>query len=171
MMGKTVNTTDTEQTAKDEASGKAVWDKLQNKQVSCKDLKDEDYDVLGDFFMGSMTGGNHEAMNQMMAQRLGDDGEKQMHITMGKRLSGCDTNAVFPQGSDYFRPMMGLAGGMMTNGNNPPGIGRINGMMGLGYRNMTGGPFGILGLLTWIALLAFLILGSIHYWREIQRKK
>src|SRR3989339_2047081 len=88
----------------DEAAGKAVWDKLQNKQVVCKDLKDDDFDVLGDFFMGNMMGSNYAYMNQLMTQRLGENGEKQMHITMGKRLSGCDTNASFPQGSNYFMP-------------------------------------------------------------------
>lgn len=171
MMGKTVDTTGTEQTSKDEASGKAVWDKLQNRQISCEELKDDDFDVLGDFFMGNMMGGSHDAMNSIMVQQLGSDGEKQMHIAMGKRLSGCQTNAVTPQGPFPLRPTTGFVGGMMNNGNRPPEVRGINGMMGLGYRNMTGLPFGIFGLLTWIALLAFLILGSIYFWREIQRKK
>lgn len=138
MMGKSVNSTNQEQTAKDEAEGKVVWDKLQNKQVTCKDLKDDDFDVLGDFFMGNMMGGSHDSMNQRMAQQLGDDGEKLMHIAMGKRLSGCDTNSI---------------------------------MSMMGYGGMMGQSFGIFGSLTWIAVLVFLILGSIYFWKEIQRKK
>lgn len=128
---------DTVQTTQDERAGKAVWDKLQSKQVTCKDLKDDDFDVLGDFFMGNMMGGSHDSMNQKMAQRLGDDREKQMHIAMGKRLSGCD---VLP-------------------------------MMGYGYGGMMGHSFGIVGSLTWIVVLVFLTLGSIYFWKEIQKKK
>jgi hypothetical protein len=30
---------------------------------------------------------------------------------------------------------------------------------------------GLLGLLTWLALLAYLILGSIYFWREIRKKQ
>lgn len=39
-----------------------------------------------------------------------------------------------------------------------------------GYGNMMGGA-GVLGLLTWLALLAFLILGSVYFWKEINKKK
>jgi len=38
------------------------------------------------------------------------------------------------------------------------------------YGNMMGGA-GVLGLLTWMALLAFLVLGSIYFWKEINKKK
>ena len=169
VMGKTVVATDTTKTIQDEAEGKAVWDKLQNKEVTCKDLKDDDFDVLGDFFMGNM-GMNHEAMNEMMAQRLGDDGEKQMHIVMGKRLSGCDVTAVLPQGSSYFTPMMGLGSGAESFGKSS-WRGNKNGMMGYGYGNMMGGSsFWGIGLLTWIASLVFLVLGSIFFWKGIQKK-
>ena len=47
-------------------------------------------------------------------------------------------------------------------------------MMGNFYGSMMGGYFGfgaIFGLVTWIALLSFLIFGSIHFWQEINRKK
>lgn len=168
MMGTTTSTTDTAQTAQDEAAGKAVWDKLQNKEKTCKDLKDDDFDVLGDFFMGNMIGSNHASMNNMMAQRLGDEGEKQMHIAMGKRLSGCDTNATLPEGSGYFTPMMGFSS---VNGTSKSGSwrGGANGMMG--YGNVTSDSFRIFGTITGLMLLAFLTLGSIHFWKEIQKKK
>lgn len=38
-----------------------------------------------------------------------------------------------------------------------------------GYSGMMGGA-GVFGLLTWIALLAFLILGSIYFWKQINKK-
>ncbi len=155
------------QTAQDEAAGKAVWDKLQGQQVTCANLKDDDFDVLGDFFMGNMMGANHDSMNQMMVQRLGADGEKQMHISLGKRLSGCDVNATLPQGGSYFAPMMGLSSGMMSglsNNSQNSGIGKV---MGYGYGNMMGNSFGIFGLVTWIALLVFLVSGSMFFLKKL----
>ncbi len=160
----------TSTTAQDEAAGKAVWDKLQNKQVTCSQLTDDNFDVLGDFFMGNMVGVNHDAMNQMMVQRLGQDGEKQMHIALGKRLSGCNANATLPQGASYFTPMMGF-GNMMGNFNNTPSYrGNSKGMMGYSYGNNVLPRFWFLGALTWIALIVFLASGSIYFWKEIKRK-
>lgn len=159
-------------TTQDEAAGKAVWDKLQNKQVTCSDLKDDDFDVLGDFFMGNMMGSSHDSMNQLMAQRLGDDGEKQMHIALGKRLSGCDTNAALPNGAGYFTPMMGFAGsGMINKGNSSSFGGRTYGMMGEGYSSLTGNSLEFFRLVTWIALMTFLISGSIFFLKELLRQK
>lgn len=44
-------------------------------------------------------------------------------------------------------------------------------MMGSIYGMMGGGSqWGLLGLITWMALLAFLILGSIYFWKEINKK-
>lgn len=126
--------------------------------------------------MGNMMGVNHASMNDWMAQRLGDDGEKQMHIAMGKRLSGCDNAAAFPQGASYFAPMMGI-GNMMGNSvntNTVSGSGGIwRGMMGYGgsgYENMMTGGLGAFGLITWIASLVFLVLGSLFFWRGMQKK-
>jgi hypothetical protein len=156
-------------TIEEEAEGKAVWDKLQDKQVSCKDLNDDDFDVLGDFFMGNMAGSNHTSMNEMMAQRLGEDGEKQMHVAMGKRLSGCDIAAALPQGSGYFTPMMGM-GNMMGGSSDSSWGGTSRGIMGYGSGTMMGGSFGAVGILIWLASLIFLVLGSVFFWRGIQKK-
>lgn len=154
MEGPTVLPNEQSSTQKDEAAGKAVWDKLQNKQISCNNLKDDDFDVLGDFFMGNMMGSNHTYMNQLMTQRLGENGEKQMHIVIGKRLSRCNASASFPQGAGYFMPMMGF-GGMMGFGN---------------WNNMMGNTWGIFGGLTWLLIIIFLILGIIYFWKGVNRQ-
>lgn len=175
MGGRAVTPAETAKTTEDETAGKAVWDKLQNKQVACKDLKDDDFDVLGDFFMGNMAGVNHVSMNEWMAQRLGDDGEKQMHIALGKRLSRCDTAATFPEGASYFTPMLGLGNMMGNAGSISSGTrgGAWGGMMGYrsrdGYGNMMPGSFGILGLLTWGISLIFLALGSAFFWKGLKK--
>ncbi|MFS8159641.1 MAG: hypothetical protein ACMG6E_05410, partial [Candidatus Roizmanbacteria bacterium] len=144
--GSTVSTSSS--TEQDEAEGKAVWDKLENKQVTCSELKDDDFDVLGDFFMGNMMGSNHESMNKMMTQRLGDDGEKQMHIALGKRLSGCNANASLPNGASYFMPMMGFSGTGMMNGGSKSLSGKgAHGMMS-GYSDLRGNSFEIFRVVT-----------------------
>jgi len=146
-------------TAREEAEGKEIWDKLQAKQLECKNLTDDNYEVLGEYFMGQSIGNTqrHALMNQMMTNMMGEEGEKQMHITMGKRFSGCDTNASFPSGYG-FMPMMWMMGG----GGNPM-------MVYGGWNNMMGGwnGFGILG---WIPMLLFwilLILGVVALFRYL----
>lgn len=42
-------------------------------------------------------------------------------------------------------------------------------MMGY-YGNMMG-SVGTLGLMTWLALFMFLVLGSVYFWKEINKKK
>ena len=122
MMGQFFNNSnssaDVSSTAKDEAEGKLVFDKLQAKQVTCQELTDDDFDVLGDYYMGQMAGSTeaHAQMNARMTQMMGEDGEKQMHIALGKRLSGCNTGAAYSNNSNSgFAPMMGYGGGMMAN--------------------------------------------------------
>lgn len=102
-------------TAQEEGEGKAFWDKLQSKQLTCQNLTDDNFDVLGEYFMGQSVGNTerHAVMNQMMKNMMGEQAETQMHISLGKRSSGCDTNASFPSG--YGLPMMGW---MMGGGGN-----------------------------------------------------
>jgi len=100
-----------EHTLREEQEGKELWDKLQAKELACENLNDEQYGVLGEYFMGQMAGESHAAMNAMMIQTHGEEGEEQIHIVMGKRLSGCDTLAAFPAGSGGWMPMMNFGFG------------------------------------------------------------
>jgi len=97
-------------TAREEAEGKEVWEKLQEKQLACKDLTNDNYAVLGEYFMGQSIGNTqrHAVMNQMMTNMVGGKGEEQMHIVVGKRLSGCQSDAQIPQSGVGFMPMMGF---------------------------------------------------------------
>ena len=116
-------------TAQGEAEGKVIWEKLQAKELNCEDLSDDNFHSLGMYFMGLMAGDSHEAMDTMMTQMMGEEGEDQMHIAMGKRLSGCEADAPIPQtmiGSGMI-PMMGMMGGggnsmMGSFGANPMGV-------------------------------------------------
>ena len=141
-------------TAREEKEGKEIWEKLQAKQLGCKELTDDRYVVLGEYFMGQSIGDTqrHAAMNQMMISMMGEKGEKQMHIVMGKRLSGCDTSAQIPANDIGFMPMMM---GIMRGGGN----------------NMMSG-WGGFGLLGWIPMVLFwivLILGVVALLRYLGR--
>ena len=137
-------------TAQEEAEGKEIWEKLQAKQLACKDLTDENYGSLGEYYMGQMTGNSHAAMNAMMERMMGKEGEEQIHIIIGKRLSSCDTSAAFPQNGVNFMPIMWMMGG----GGNP--------MIGYGWNNMMGwNGFGLLGWLPMLLFWALLILGVV----------
>ena len=92
MMGGFSNTTVdwnevVEHTAREEQEGKDLWNKLQAKEVACENLSDEQYGVLGEYFMGQMAGDSHAAMNAMMIQTHGEEGEGERHIFIGKQLS------------------------------------------------------------------------------------
>ena len=155
MMGGFSNTTVdwsevVEHTAREEQEGKELWNKLQAKEVACADLNDEQYGVLGEYFMGQMAGDSHVAMNAMMIQIHGEEGEEQIHIVMGKRLSGCDTLAAFPAGSGGWMPMMNMMWGGWSS---PFGSNSTNNMMNFGF-----GPFGGFGwifkILWWVLIIA-----------------
>ncbi len=147
-------------TAREEAEGKEIWEKLQVKELECKDLTDENYGSLGEYYMGQMMKNSHAAMNTMMERMMGKEGEEQMHTVMGKRLTGCQTDAQDPQNGAGFMPMMW----MMGEGGNP--------MMGYGgWNNMMGG-WNVLGFLGWIPMLIFwvlIILGVVTLIRYLTR--
>src|SRR3990172_8175262 len=134
-----------EHTFREEKEGKGLLDKLQAKEVACADLNDEQFGVLGEYFMGQMMGDSHASMNAMMIQAHGEEGEEQIHIAMGKRLSGCDTSAGVTGISGGWMPMMQMMWGgwsspFSTNQSN-------NSMMNFGFM-----PFGGFG---WIFMLVF----------------
>jgi len=82
-----------EHTLLGEQEGKELWNKLQAEKLNCDDLSNDDFHALGMHFMGLMVGDSHEAMDVMMERMMGEEGENQMHIAMGKRMSGCEPNA------------------------------------------------------------------------------
>ena len=88
-------------------AGQQLWQELKNKSVTCDRLTQDDFAKLGDYFMGQMMGSAHDSMDQLMTQRLGENGDQQMHVAVGERLSGCNSNAALPVGGNGFWSMMG----------------------------------------------------------------
>src|SRR3989344_1253681 len=110
-------------TAREEAEGKVIWEKLQAKELGCQDLSDDEFGALG------------------------EEGEEQIHIVMGKRLSGCDTSAVFSTGGGGWMPMMQMMWGGWSS---PLGFNSTNNMMNFGYGF---GFFGLIFMILWWALI------------------
>lgn len=152
MMGNITDTNNTSlqnddgHTAREEAEGKAVWEKLQAKELACKDLSNDNFGALGEYFMGQMLGDSHEVMNNMMIRMMGEKGEEQMHVVMGKRLSSCDTSAAFPSQGVGFMPMMS----MMWGGWSSPS--ELNNKLNNSMMNFGFIPFGGFG---WIFMVVF----------------
>lgn len=161
MMGSDESNTEADNghTARGEAEGKITWEKLQVEELNCGDLNDDDFHALGMYFMGLMVGDSHEAMDTMMEQMMGEEGEDQMHIALGKRMSGCEPNAPMPQSmmnGGMMQMMMG--GGMMGGGSNPFSLtnNSNNPMMNFGFA-----PFGWLGGIFMILFWVLVIVGII----------
>src|SRR3990172_4688715 len=76
----------------EEGEGKDLLDKLNNKSVACQDLKDADFEKIGEYFMGQSIGdtSRHITTNNRMKSMMGTEGEEQVHITWGRRGSNCD---------------------------------------------------------------------------------
>ncbi len=131
-------------TSTSDVAGQTLWNQLSAKQISCNQLTNSDFASLGDYFMGAMMGSAHEAADQQMTYALGAQGDEQMHIAMGERLSGCNPSAAYPQGGENFFPSMMGGWGMMGYGYPGGGI-----SYGFGYS-----PFGWLLEIGWWILVA-----------------
>src|SRR3972149_3660292 len=148
-----------EHTLREEQEGREVWDKLQAKEFTCENLSDEQFGVLGEYFMGQMAGDSHAAMNAMMIQMHGEEGEEQIHIVMGKRLSGCDISAEFSSGGSGWMPIMNMMweGWSSPFGNNNS----TNNMMNFGFGPL--GGFGWIFMILWWILIIAGIVGLIKW--------
>lgn len=99
-------------TAAEVKEGKEVFEKLQANKVRCEELDNDNFEALGEYFMEQLVGtGAHPSMNQVMAEMHGEEGERQMHIIMGKRLSKCYSEAAYYGKWNGFLP---TTNGMMN---------------------------------------------------------
>jgi|GEM_PF-197862 len=149
------------------AEGKIIQERIQSKELSCGDLKDGDFEKLGDYYMEQMIGNNHAAMDTMMQNMIGAKKNDEMHIVMGKRLSGCDSSAFFSNEGVGFMPTISMMGGnnMMGNWSGPNNNKLNNFMMNFGY-----GGFSVFGLLWMILWWGLIIVGIIALTRWLNNK-
>ncbi len=144
-----------EHTKEEEAEGATLWEKLQSGELSCAALTAENFEALGEYFMGTMMDEGHASMNAMLIQMMGEDGEEAMHESMGRRLSGCDPDAVIPGSGIGFMPMMNMMGGWSGFG----GFGPMSPLSSWMTSNWTGVGFfgGLLAILWWAVIIAGIV--------------
>ena len=151
-------------TAQAEAEGKLIWEKLQTQERDCDDLSDDDFHTLGMYFMGLMVGDSHEAMDAMMERMMGEEGENQMHIAIGKRMSGCEPNAPMPQSMADGGMMQIMTGGWSSPFSNDNST---NNMMNFGFMPFSG--FGwIFMILFWVLVIVGIV--SLVKWLANQNR-
>ena len=154
-----------EHTAREEQEGKKLWGQLQAKEIACENLSNEQFGVLGEYFMGQMAGNSHAAMNAMMIQMRDEEGEEQIHIVMGMRISGCNTSTAFPAISDSWMPMINMMWGGWSspfNSNNS-----TNNMMNFGFIPFV--SFGWIFMILWWVLIIVGIIALIKWFTNQSR--
>lgn len=124
-------------------------------QLDFSKISDDEWEKLGDAVMESQHPGQaHEIMDQMMGGE-GSASLHKIHINMGKAY-------------------LGYGGGMMGNWNtNSSTRGGGFPMMGFGSMMGYGGNaevYGILGSVTWIALMVFLAAGTYFFIKQAGKK-
>src|ERR1035437_547208 len=104
--------------------GKKLYDEFKNNKIGCNNLKNDDFDKIGEFVMEGNIGNSnrHAAMNEMMRRNIGENAEKQMHTNLGKSVLKCDLSAKggvsnmmgygfgLPQSMSYYTGAMGQVG-------------------------------------------------------------
>lgn len=132
----------------------ARYNKNTIQELDCEELTNEEFERVGDAVMESMHPGEaHERMDEMMGGE-GSESLRQMHVQMGKRYLNCDsTDSV---GSIGMMGMGGFGSSMSTK-------------VGYKWPLMSGefiGLYSVLGVITWIAIIMFLIAGARWFWRK-----
>lgn len=129
----------------DVKKGQELYTQFLDKKISCNTVKDEDFEKIGEYVMEQRFSSTeqHIAMNNKAKQMMGETGEEQMHIRLGRNATGC-----FSNGGGEFS-MMGF------------------GNYGYGMMNGLGGGFGLVEFLFWVVVFIDLVLLGIYLWKKI----
>ena len=154
----------------DQDAGQTIYQELQNGQVTCQQLTDDDFNKLGDYFMWKSLGSTqaHAVMDNRMTLMMGEQRNTQMHIILGKRGSGCFSNLTVPSNTPSF--MMG-----MTNNANVSEGGVKNMMGNWGWNGSTMdwnsfGDFNLFSFLLFLVIFVDLVLLGAYLWKQIRKK-
>ena len=130
---------------------------LLEQRLSYDQLSDDQFELLGDYFMDIMTGEDHEFMDDMMGGE-GSESLRQMHIEIGQNFY----NEYLVTGTIRSRGMHGL---MMTDSNSDWGH-----MMYPGTGHVFWG-FGFFGVILMAAFWLFVIWGAYWIIQQLSPKK
>lgn len=153
-------------------AGQKIYQNLQEKKLTCQNLTHDDFEKLGEYFMGQTAGStqNHVYWDQRIQAMMGENGDTQMHVVWGQRGSGCLTNATLPLNTPSFiRGMIGNQSGAEGGGFSMIGWGGYgwNGMM----NGNLGWGFGVVHIIFGLVILIDLILAGVWFWQQIRSPK
>lgn len=144
----TPNATPTQQDLQDIQTGQDLYSKLKNKQITCSELNDDDFEKIGEYVMDKQFSNTqqHIQMNERAKQMMGENGEEQMHIRIGRNAANCNS-------------------GNQGGGTNMMGWGNygFNGIMG--WNN----SISFVPLLIEVFILIDLILLGIWLWKRVRK--
>lgn len=82
-------------TVQEEDEGEAIYNQIRSGQLACSKVTSSQFELVGEYAMGKMIGSPsaHEAMNERIKARLGEEGEEEAHQYLGARYAGCATGA------------------------------------------------------------------------------
>ena len=146
-------------------AGLQVYQNLKSGKITCSNLTNDDYEKLGEYFMGQSAGSvqNHVYWDNMIQRMMGDNGDTQVHIAWGERGSGCFSSSALPSNTTSF--INGMMGGYGPNGNANPNYGFP--MMGFGAN---GEAFWIFPAILYLLLLANLLLLGVWLLKSLRSK-
>jgi uncharacterized membrane protein len=100
--------------ADEQREGAQLFQQVQSGAKTCSQLSTANFERIGEYVMGQMVGSTsaHEAMNSAMQRMMGTQGEEQMHVLLGRRMSGCGGGTA----PSSYSTMMGLMGGFASGG-------------------------------------------------------
>jgi len=107
--------------ADEQREGAQLLQGVQSGSKTCSQLSTTDFERIGEYLMGRMVGSTsaHDAMNSTMQRMMGTRGEEQMHVLLGRRMTGCGRGTA--PGS--YSTMMGMMGGFASGGGMMGGYG------------------------------------------------
>lgn len=166
-------------------AGQQIWQNLQSGTVTCQQLTTDDFEKLGEYFMGQAAGStqNHVYWDRGIENMMGVTGDTNMHIAWGERGSGCLADAAIPSNTpSYFWRMMdhynqdrypNQTSTSSGNNSNTERGGDYNMMWGYGAGGAAGwgAGFGVFWFITWLVVLVDLILLGVWLFKKIQDKK
>lgn len=104
------------------ARGQMLYEKVRAKETSCADVRDVDFELMGEYFMSqNMPMAEHDMMNERLEAMMGHEGEEMVHVNIGRHGSNCDTGTASVAGN-----MMGDDHPMNGMNMNDAGMGQQN---------------------------------------------
>lgn len=139
-----------------------------NSNVSCDELTNEQFEMIGDYYMEQMHPGEaHEMMHKMMG---GEDSEttRQMHVSMAKSIYCSEDVGMENMMNSNTGNMMGMGGGMMNMMTGDDIVDMKN--MGGSYGSYNSG-FVVISWVTYILMIILIV--SAIYWliKSANRRK